>query len=60
MIVSHSTTIVKAKFFVSVKLPLQPNIQFLNFFLLSRWTIIYCLFHSFMGRAIIVCSPLRV
>jgi hypothetical protein len=42
------------------KLLLLPNIQFLKFFLLSRWTIICCPFHSFVRRAIIVCSPIRV
>jgi hypothetical protein len=60
MIASRSATIAKAKFFVSVKLLLLPNIQFLKFFLLSRWTTIYCLFPHFVRRVTIICSPMRV
>jgi hypothetical protein len=53
-------TIVKVKSLVSVKLLSQLNIQFLKFFLLNCWTIIYCLFHNFVRWVIIVCSSIRV
>jgi hypothetical protein len=40
--------IAKAKSLVSVKLLSQPSIQFLKFFLLNHWTIIYYLFLNFV------------
>jgi hypothetical protein len=42
------------------KLLSQRNIQFLKFFLLNRWTIIYYLFYNFVRGVTIVCSPIRV
>jgi hypothetical protein len=60
VIASRSVTIAKAKSLVSVKLLLLPNIQFLIFFVLNRWTTICYLFHNFVRWVIIVCSPIRV
>jgi hypothetical protein len=57
---SRSATIAKAKSLVSVKLLSQPNIQFLKFFLLNRWTTICYPFHNFVRWVIIVYSPIRV
>jgi hypothetical protein len=54
------TSIAKFKSLVSVKLLSQRNIQFLKFFLLDRWTIIYYPFHKFVRCVTIVCSPIRV
>jgi hypothetical protein len=60
VIASRSATIAKAKSLVSVKLLLLPNIQFLKLFLLNRWTIICCSFHSFVRWVTIICSSIRV
>jgi hypothetical protein len=54
VIPSHSTTTVKVKSLVSVKLLSQRNIQFLKFFLLNCWTTICCLFYNFVRWVTIV------
>jgi hypothetical protein len=54
VIASRSETIAKVKSLVSVKLLSQPNIQFLKFFLLNRWTTIYYPFHNFVRWVTIV------
>jgi hypothetical protein len=59
VIASRLATITKAKSLVSIKLLLQPNIQFLKF-LLNRWTIICYLFYNFVRCVIIACLPIRV
>jgi hypothetical protein len=60
VIASCSTTIAKVKSLVSVRLLLQSNIQFLNFFLLNHWNTICYLFHNFMRWVTIACSLIRV
>jgi hypothetical protein len=57
---SHSTTIAKDKSLGLVKLLSQPNIQFLKFFLLNRWTTICYPFRIFVRWVTIVCSLIRV
>jgi hypothetical protein len=45
---------------VSVKFLSQPNVQFLKFFLLNRWTIICYLYCSFVRWVTIICAPIKV
>jgi hypothetical protein len=59
VIASRLATQAKAKSLVSIKLLLQPNIQFLKF-LLNHCTIIYYPFHNFVTWVTIDYSPISV